>query len=384
MTALRATLDVSAVPERPAGAGRYTIEIARALQSRSDVEMTLLARRSDVARWELGGSKVFGETPDSRVGRMAHERWRMGPRVDRLGVSVHHGPHYTMPRRMRTPAVVTIHDVTYFERPEVHEAAKVRFFSSAIRRAAAEAGALVCVSMRTAERLTRHVEVSVPVVVAPHGIDHERFHPTEHDTIDASILDGLGVSSGTRSIVALGTLEPRKGIGDLISAFDVLAASDPDLELLLVGQRGWGMEELDRARSSAAAGDRIRPLGYVEDDAVPALLRHASAVAYPSVDEGFGLPALEALACGSPLVTTAGSVMEELCGEAPWYSTPGDHKDLAETLGKALTASDEERERRRTMGLETASLFTWSRSADRHVEAYGTAAQESASRSEGR
>ena len=137
MSPLAVALDVSAVPEHPAGAGRYTIEVARALAEQDELALSLLSRRSDTARWSaLGADRVVPIVPDGRVGRLAYERWRMGRTVDRLGVAVHHAPHYTMPGAMATPAVVTIHDVTFFEHPEVHEAAKVRFFTAAIRRAA--------------------------------------------------------------------------------------------------------------------------------------------------------------------------------------------------------------------------------------------------------
>lgn len=381
MSRLTATLDVSAVPAKPAGAGRYTIEVARSLAARDDLDLTLLARRSDIDRWRaLVDADVQGLVPDGRLGRLAFERWRMGRAVDRRGVAVHHSPHYTMPGSMRTPAVVTIHDVTFFERPEVHEAAKVRFFTAAIARAASSAGALVCVSQRTADRLGRHVDVSVPVVVAPHGIDHDRFTTTgPGDDADArQLVDlDLGLNPDAKRIVSLGTLEPRKGLGTLIAAFDQMAAEDPDLELVIVGQRGWGTDEIDRLVAASSAGSRIRLLGYVADDAVPVLLRTASVVAYPSVDEGFGLPALEALACGAALVTTSGSVMEEICGTAPWYCDPGDVASLRQALAAAMAADREERGRRRGDGVATAARFTWSASADRHLEAYRLAADGS-------
>ena len=377
MTRLAASLDVSAVPARPAGAGRYTIEIARALAERDDLALTLLSRRSDAGRWvELGSAGVDGGVPDGRLGRLAYERWRMGRAVDRLGVDLHHSPHYTMPGSMRTPGVVTIHDVTFFERPEVHEAAKVRFFTAAIARAASSAGALICVSQRTADRLGRHVEVSVPVVVAPHGIDHGRF-TTAPGATDASAIARLGLSASARRIVSLGTLEPRKGIEALIAAFDALAQVDPDLELVIAGQRGWGTDEIDRRCAAAEAASRIHLLGYVDDAAVPALLRSASVVAYPSVDEGFGLPALEALACGAPLVTTIGSVMQEICGPAPWLCDPGDAASLGRAIGLVLEADPEELARRRDLGVATAAQFTWAASATQHVEAYRLAASGS-------
>ena len=379
MSPLAVALDVSAVPEHPAGAGRYTIEVARALAEQDELALSLLSRRSDTARWSaLGADRVVPIVPDGRVGRLAYERWRMGRTVDRLGVAVHHAPHYTMPGAMATPAVVTIHDVTFFEHPEVHEAAKVRFFTAAIRRAASQAGALICVSQRTADRLGRHVEVSVPVVVAPHGIDHLRFAPTESTPgADAAVLAGLALDANVQRILCLGTLEPRKGISSLVGAFSALASEDPAIELVFAGQRGWGTEEIDRLCAASPFSARIRMLGYVADEAVPALLRTAAVVAYPSLDEGFGLPALEALACGARLVTTSGSVMEEICGLAPWLCDPADRASLESALRSALSAGVDEVARRRHLGETTASQFTWEASASRHLEAYHLAADRS-------
>lgn len=372
MSGLGVSFDVSAVPLQPAGAGRYTLAIAAALHQRSDVTLQLIARQGDRSRMAaLGAGEVHAAVPDSRVLRLGYERFLLGRRVDALGVDVHHGPHYTMPSTKRTPVVVTIHDLTFFDRPEAHEPAKVAFFRRAIERAARDADCLVCVSQRTAADLARHVSVEAPVVVATHGIDHRRFRP-EPTNLDADLrqLGSLGLDPAVRRVVALGTLEPRKGIVTLIAALTPLLARGVLGELVLVGQRGWGVQEIDKAIQDSGVATHIRQLGYVEDDCVPALLRTAAAVAYPSLEEGFGLPALEALACGSPLITTSGSVMADLCGEAPWLFEPGEVGSLRAAISAALSASPEELARRRAIGAALAREATWERAARKHVEAY--------------
>ena len=377
MNGLKVSFDASAIPRKPAGAGRYCLEIVRSLsQVHQEVSLDVISRKADRARWEeLGPAHVASVAPTRRLSRLAYEGTLMSGAIRRLGVDVHHAPHYTMPRHARVPVVVTIHDVTFFERPEVHEPAKVAFFKRAITRASATAGALVCVSAWTADRLAEHVDVSVPVIVAHHGIDHARFTPVEPQPgADQRALKELGLVEGRRRIVTLGTLEPRKGIVSLVEAFDTVAGGDRDVELVIAGQRGWGMEEIDSAIESSAHRDRITLLGYVADSIVPALLRSADLVVYPSVDEGFGLPALEALACGTLLVTTQDSVMAQLCGTAAWLSPPSSAGDLASLISDALNATTEERERRRTLGISTAAGFTWEESARHHLVAYRTAA----------
>jgi glycosyltransferase involved in cell wall biosynthesis len=171
--------------------------------------------------------------------------------------------------------------------------------------------------------------------------------------------------------VFVGTLEPRKGVAPLIAAFDRVAEVDPDVVLVLGGQPGWGMEETDRALTAVRHGERIVQTGYLPDAAVPALLRQAAVVAYPALEEGFGLPALEALACGAPLVTTEGTAMAEFARDAAMLVPPGDDHALAEALLAALDGGGWTT--RRARGLELAARQTWDASVSAHLGAYAMA-----------
>jgi glycosyltransferase involved in cell wall biosynthesis len=279
-----------------------------------------------------------------------------------------------MPARSPVPCAVTIHDCTFFDHPEWHLRTKAAFFRRAIRRAARDAAVLVCVSNVTAERLAANCPVRAPVIVAPHGVDHARFSPIEPSPgADDAALGELGVPAGRPFVAFIGTLEPRKGVASLVGAFDALAASRPDLMLVLAGQTGWGMADTERALAAARHGDRIVRTGYLPDAAVPALLRRAAVVAYPALEEGFGLPALEALACGAPLVTTEGTAMAELAGGAALLVPPGAVAPLAEALAAALDAGPATV--RRALGFEVAAARTWEASVAEHLRAYALAQQ---------
>ena len=372
--ALPLTLDVSAVPARPGGVGYYTMALAAGLSGRADVELTLLARRDDAARWGavVGGASVRAAVPASRPGRLAFEQVGLASVLRSVGARVHHGPHYTMPARAPVPCAVTIHDCTFFDHPEWHVRSKAAFFRRAIRHAARHAGVLICVSGVTAERLRACCEVRVPVVVAPHGVDHVRFAPTEpHPGADRAELDALGVPAGRPLVAFVGTLEPRKGVAPLVAAFDRVADTQRDAVLVLGGQPGWGMAETERTLAAARHGERIVRTGYLPDRAVPALLRQASVVAYPAFEEGFGLPALEALACGAPLVTTEGTAMAELAGGAALLVPPGDVAALADALGSVLAGGRDTA--RRALGITVAGERTWEASVARHLQAYAVA-----------
>ena len=372
---VRVLLDVSAVPTRPVGAGVYTLALAAGLARRpGDLELHVLARRSDVDRWTslAPGAVVHADAPVSRPARLGWEQVAGPQLARRIGVDVWHGPHYTMPLRLATPAVITVHDLTFFDHPEWHERTKVPFFRRMIAASAARAEVLVCVSAYTAERLRVHTQPRGAVIVAPHGIDDERLDPTETPSIDEdhTALAEHGITSPF--IAFVGTIEPRKNVPTLVRAFSLLAPDRPDLRLVIVGGDGWGAGEVRDAIAASGVATRVQRPGYVDDRSLAALYRRAEAVAYPSFEEGFGLPALEALAFGAPLVTTQGSALEEVTGDAALLVPPGDVAALAGALG-AILDDDALAQGLRSAGPKRAAEFTWDHSVDLHIDAYARA-----------
>lgn len=360
---MRVALDVSAVPTHVAGAGRYVVEIARRLPA-AGAELTLVSRRNDVERWRSWSpdASLAPLVPFSRVPRLLFEAWRLGTTAAARDAAVWHGPHYTMPRRGSTPAVVTVHDLTFFTHPQYHESAKAAFFRRAILYASAHARVLVCVSEFTAGQLREIVADPPPIVVAPHGVDLERFRPEAPATSEVAYL------------LFLGTIEPRKGLDTLLEAFAQVARDAPDLELWLAGQAGWADEAVGRLVDEHPARRRIRRLGFVDDAVLPSLLSRARAVVYPSRVEGFGLPVLEAMACGSVVVTSSGTVMEEIADGAALVCPPGDASALAATIARAIELDDAARLDLGGRARRRAEAFTWAASVQRHLEAYEMAA----------
>jgi glycosyltransferase involved in cell wall biosynthesis len=371
---MKVALDVSAVPEHLAGAGRYIYELSRRLPS-TGVTTTLVSRRNDAARWSGWSPEaaVSPLVPTGRALRLVFEAVSLGTSEAAREADVWHGPHYTMPRRGSTPAVVTIHDLTFFTNPEWHEHKKAVFFRRAISYAASHAKVLISVSDYTSRQIDELLPGHAPVVVAPHGVDLVRF--STHDQDDAMKLAAHQLPLDVPYVFFVGTLEPRKGLDVLLAAFATLAKNDDAIQLWLAGQSGWGLNNIDEQIGAHPAASRIRRLGFVDDEALPALLRRARVVTYPSRGEGFGLPVLEAMACGASVVTSSNTVMAEVAGDACLLVEPGNADALADAVSHVLLSSDEERANRASLARARAELFTWDVSLARHVEAYELALQ---------
>jgi glycosyltransferase involved in cell wall biosynthesis len=381
---VRVLLDVSAVPARPVGAGNYTVALASGLARRSDVDLHLLTRGDDEPRWGTiaPGAAVHGAAPARRPARLAWEQARGASVAKRLRPDVWHGPHYTMPMGLGphgpgplgvgplhddVPCVVTIHDLTFFDHPEWHERAKVAFFRRMIRASARRAAVVICVSEYTAERLRALVHPRALVRVARHGVDHERFDAHGDEAADLAALAGHGIAPPY--IAFASTIEPRKNVPTLVRAFARVAAGRPDLRLVVAGSDGWGAREVrDAIAASGVATQVIRP-GYLADGTIAPFFRRAEVVAYPSFEEGFGLPALEGLACGAPVVTTEGSALSEVVGDAALTVSPDDPNALADAINSILD-DPSIAARLRAAGPRRAAQFTWERCVDEHVDAY--------------
>ena len=305
--AVRLLLDVSAVPERPVGAGYYTLNIAAHLARRPDVETHLLCRQGDGARWEALAPEAtrarrgaLGTPGAPRVGAGARR-----PAWPRRSASTCGTARTTRCRcGSSVPAVVTVHDLTFFEHPEWHERGKVAYFRPMIRAA--------CTTRRGGDRGERRHRAPAPgarsrrgpIVVAPHGVDHDALH--SHGRRTTTTRRSRRTASAPPYVAFTGTIEPRKDLPTLVDAFARVAADNRPLRLVLAGGDGWGSDRVRDAVAASGVPTRVLRPGYLPDSAIAPLFRRAAVVAYPSLAEGFGLNALEALACGAPLVTTTG------------------------------------------------------------------------------
>ena len=170
------------------------------------------------------------------------------------------------------------------------------------------------------------------------------------------------------------TIEPRKNVPTLVRAFGRIAADRPALRLVLAGSDGWGARDAREAIAASGVATQIMRPGYLPNDIVPAFFRRSELVAYPSFEEGFGLPALEGLACGAPVVTTTGSALAEVAGDAALLVPPTDAAALGDAMARVLDEPGVAAGLR-AAGPPRAAQFTWSACVDQHIDAYQRAAK---------
>ena len=217
-------------------------------------------------------------------------------------------PAHVVPPIHPAATFVTIHDLGYLYEPQAHTDSSRRYLDWSTRWSVRAARRVIAISEATKSDLIEHYHVPPErIAVVYHGID-EQLGPAEHDAV-IRVRELIGVPG--RFILFVGTLQPRKNLVRLVEAFGTVADEDPEISLVLAGGRGWKMDEIDQAIDASRHRNRIVLPGYVSDSDLLALYSAASALALPSLYEGFGLPALEAMACGTPvLVSNRGSLPE--------------------------------------------------------------------------
>jgi glycosyltransferase involved in cell wall biosynthesis len=360
---LRVAFDATAIPGARAGAGHYVTGLLQAVDA-SDVDLHVFVKDADVEELAslLPHATIDAVKVGGRAARMAWGASGLPIRVRRVKPDVFHGPHYTLPRGLPVPGVVTFHDPTFFTHPKLHERKKVAYFRRAARAGVRRATRTVAVSEYAKRGAIEHAGAKPERVdVVYEGVDLERYRPANGAR-----------SSPAPYVLFVGTLEPRKNVPTLIAAFDGV---DSPASLVLVGQPGWGVQAIEAAIAAAAKRDAISRTGYIDESELIELYRQASVFVYPSTAEGFGLPVVEALACGAPVVTTTGSAPEEIASGAALLVPPQDAGALRDAISRVLNDRSLAGALRK-QGPERAARYTWDATARATTDVWRRAAQE--------
>jgi glycosyltransferase involved in cell wall biosynthesis len=374
VNAPRVLIDATAVPADRGGVGRYVEGLLSAL-GRGDADLAVVCQRADAERTArlvpkariVPGPAAIAHRP----ARLAWEQTGLPLVAQQVGAQVIHSPHYTVPLRTPCPVVVTLHDATFFTEPEHYVKAKGTFFRSATRTSLRRSARVIVPSKATRDELIRLLDADpTRLDVAYHGVDPDLFHiPGEAER--ARVRARLGLADASY-IAFLGSQEPRKNVPNLIRGW-VKACAGREITPALVIAGGSGHDDdIDGAISEIPGHLRLLRPGYLRFADLPGYLGGALVVAYPSHGEGFGLPVLEAMACGAPVLTTPRLSLPEVGGDAVAYT--GEDADQIGTDLAALMDDEGRRKELSSAAHARAAEFTWEASAEAHLASYARAA----------
>lgn len=360
----------SAAGYRRAGVSRYIELLVDALPDVAPRDqIVLFAREENAAGWRstasisVVGSRWPTEKPPVRI---AWEQLFAPLAAARQRLDVLHAPVNIAPLLGRTPTVVTVHDLAFMVYPEQYPAAKrhyLRLMTSLSLRRASE---VITVSEATARDVERYLRFPANRITAiPNGVD-----PSMRVVDDPLQLDEFRKRNQLPEhwLLFVGTLQPRKNLIGLLRGYAGVAGVI-DAPLVVAGGKGWMYSDVFDEVKALGISDRVRFVDYVAPDELPLWYSAATAFVYPSLYEGFGLPVLEAMACGTPVVTSSISSMPEVAGDAAILVDPSDIGEIGAGLKKLLEDEGLRRELRRR-GLARAAQFSWTETARRTAEVY--------------
>jgi glycosyltransferase involved in cell wall biosynthesis len=268
-------------------------------------------------------------------------------------------PAHVVPLR-HPRSVVTIHDVGYLHHPESHPTSARRMLHAATRWSTLAARRIIAISETTKRDLIAHYSVPESrIQVIPHGVDHTMRRASREAIAELKQRRGLP----DRYVLFVGTVQPRKNLGRLAAAMSFVARAGLPHRLVVAGKRGWMAAEVVTEIKASGMADRVTFLGYVPATDLPTLYSGADAFCLPSLYEGFGLPVLEAMACGTPVVAPDRSALPEVAGDAAMLVDPTNPQAIGATLSRLLI-DDSLRRELVERGCRRAQQFTWERTAE--------------------
>ena len=287
--------------------------------------------------------------------------------LSRLRLPLCHFTNFLAPLKAPCPYLVTIHDMSLFIHGEMHTRKSLWSVRSLLPLVARRADAIIAVSESARRDILSVLRVPAQKVRVIHEAAGEEYRVLDRP----GELHRVSATYGLQDpfILSVGTIEPRKNLQRLLLAYARLKQAGQKETLLLVGQLGWKYQGVLREIERLGLQDRVRILGYVPDADLPAIYNLARALAFPSLYEGFGLPILEAMACGTPVLTSNCSSMPEVAGEAAVLVDPCSQESLTEGLHRILQDASF-REQLRAAGFKRAAQFSWSRAAAETTRLY--------------
>jgi glycosyltransferase involved in cell wall biosynthesis len=368
---MRIGLDGIPLADLKTGIGHYTFELARALAEVAPTdEFELISPFPYLAELSSQTLPENLRMERAHVNPLGRRWWAIGlpAYVKRASYSLFHGTNYDIPLWNRCPTVVTIHDLSVLLHPQAHPRKVVRRARRRLPVMARSASMIITATNEGRREVCEHLGVEPERVAVTPYAPRGNFQPVGPKDV-AEVHGRLGVEDGF--LLFVGTIEPRKNLLTLVRAFEeILRETQHRPQLVIAGREGWLSDDLfayiDKSR---ALRERLRFTGYLGEEDLAALYSSCSVFIYPSLYEGFGLPPLEAMACGAPVITSSIYSIREVVGQSARLVEPTDVKALARAI---ITLLEDEgaRSALALAGRERAREFTWEKTARQTLELY--------------
>ncbi len=366
-------IDYTPAIRQTAGIGRYTRGLVGALAELDrDNAYTLFCAGGRPAEEDWPANFRVRTSPlPARWLTAAWQRLKLPLPAEWLAGSadIFHSPDFTLPPLARARGVVTVHDLSFLRLPECADPGLRAYLEAAVPRSLHRADLILADSSHTRADLVELLGIpKEQISVVPGGVEARFRRVTDSDAL-ARVAQTYSLPP--RFILSVGTLEPRKNFARLIASFALLRRQQPNLRqhLVIAGKPGWLYDEIFAQVAVAGIGDCVHFAGFVADADLPALYSLADLFAFPSLYEGFGLPPLEALACGTPVVAADNSSLPETLGDAGLLLPANATEQWAATLGRVLSDPELSANLSR-LGPPQAARFTWQSAAEKLIAAY--------------
>ena len=373
----RIGIDVTAAVTQGGGIGRYTRELVWAL-----------AEADKTTAYHLFHAKMPASPPvpnplptaanmrrhpaplsDRWLYRLWHRlrvplpvNWFTGP------IDLYHFPDFVLPPvRGGVPTLLTVHDLSFIHYPQTFTPALVAYLNRVVPASVARATHILADSQATRADLIDLWQVPETKITVLYSGVSEKFRPVTEKRRLAAVRDRYGLGESPY-LLSVGTLQPRKNYQMLVRAFKGVAAQWPH-NLYIAGGKGWLYEEMMAEVAAQGLRERVKFLGFVDDADLPTLYSAATLFLFPSLYEGFGLPLLEAMACGVPVVSAATSSLVEVAGQAAWLLPPRDERAWQDTMHRLLLDTPR-RTKMVAEGFRQAHRFTWRETARQLLTIY--------------
>lgn len=362
-------MDIQPAVSQRAGIGRYVAELARHIPAESGIDL-------DLFYFDFKGKAEPPDAPGCNLkrysllpGSLIQQGWKhLGwPRFDSLAgpADLYHFTNFIIPPLSPAcKAIVSIHDISFILHPEFAEKRNLDYLSKRISTTAERAEAIITISNQSADDISSNLNVERDRIHPIYLGVSDRFKPASPDQI-SSTRSSLGLTKPY--ILMVGTFEPRKNIPFAVKLLEKMDFFDGDL--VIVGQKGWRNGPILETVESSSASSRIKTFTALPDKHLVNLYSGAEMLLMTSLYEGFGFPPIEAMACETPVLTSSGGSLAEVCGDAAVVLDAFDAEQWLDKAEKILTDS-ELRTELKAKGLAHAATYTWERTAKEHLEAY--------------